>query len=136
MNLENKNVSIKDGNLATLSLYDLNKQIISQMPELTNEKIEEKINLIKEFGKARGAEFYMLLNNEIRYYTLFRLVQEYANVYSFEQEVINCLKYLGTIKAIDLNSDGVIEAWVQLHENDEVIVLYLFPYDEGVILCQ
>lgn len=127
---------IKDtaAQLSTLSLYDLNKQIIAQLPNLTDQEIEEKKTILREFKKVREAQFYMLLNNEIRYYTLFEINDAFLNTYPFEQEVVNCLLSLGSIKAIDLNSDGVIEAWVD-NVDAGIIVLYLFPYDEGVITC-
>lgn len=120
--------------LNTLSLYDLNKQLIGQLPNLTPEEIKQKILLIKEFKNIREAEFYMLLSNEIRYYTLFHIDFNTINTYSFEEEVIACLEELGYIKSIELNADGVIEIWVT-QDSENTIVLYLFPYDEGVIIC-
>lgn len=120
--------------MSTLSLYDLNKQLIAQLSDLTDQEIEEKRAILREFKEAREAQFYMLLNNEIRYYTLFEINEDFLNTYPFEQEVIHCLLSLGPIKAIDLNSDGVIEAWVD-NADAGIIVLYLFPYDEGVITC-
>ena len=70
----------------------------------------------------------MLYGKEISYFTLFKIVEPQY----FSYEVIECLKNVGDIKAIDLTEDkDAIEAWVIA--DNEVTCLYLFPYDLGIV---
>ena len=73
--------------------------------------------------------YYMLYGKEISYFTLFRVIDSDY----FGYEVIECLKNIGAIKAIDFTeTKDAIEIWVE-NENDEPTCLYLFPYDNGIV---
>lgn len=109
-----------------LGLYDMNKQIIEQLPVLTD--LEDKKYTIDTLHAKFNNEFYMMYGKEISYFTLFKIVD---STY-FANEVIDCLGYVGAIKAIDLAEDGnAIEIWVQTE--DGPTCLYLFPYDSGLV---
>lgn len=109
-----------------MGLYDINKQIISQLPILTN--LEDKKYTIYSLHAKFNNEFYMLYGKEISYFTLFKI---FDAIY-FGDEVINCLNNIGDIKAIDFTeSKDAIEIWVQNAEGPTC--LYLFPYDMGLV---
>lgn len=109
-----------------IGLYDMNKQIISQLPALTN--ILEKQKLINNFSVNTKNTYYMLYGKEISYFTLFK-IKEYQY---FGAEVVDCLEHIGFIKAIDLTeANDAIEIW--LENEDGPTCLYLFPYDIGVV---
>ena len=119
-----------EGGGLELGLYDLNKQIIEQLPTLTPEELENKKEIINEFHKKYNNEFYMLYGKEISYFTLFKLNK---NTTQFGNEVIDCLKNVGFIKSIDkTETDDAIEIWIQ-PETIESTCLYLFPYDSGLV---
>ena len=118
-----------EGSNISMGLYDMNKQIISQLPTLTTDDLLEKLPLVEELHNKYNNEYYMLYGKEISYFTLFKLKQ----VESFPHEAIDCLQNIGPIKAIDLTEDkDAIEAWVMA--DDEATCLYLFPYDMGVVI--
>lgn len=77
----------------------------------------------------------MLLSNEMRYYTIFSCGYG-AMADPFHSSVIDCLNAIGPIKSIEKNNDGVIEIWCFSIVDEELHVFYLFPYDEGVVLCR
>ena len=116
-----------------MSLYDMNKQIIAQLPALTEEALEAKYELIDEFGK--GKHWCMLLGKEIGYYTLFHHLEKDANE-TFASAVLDCVSYLGKVQSIEYADEGhtAIEIWIV--KDEEATVLYLFDYAEGVIECQ
>ena len=119
-----------EGSGLELGLYDLNKQIIEQLPALTPEELENKEETINELHKKYNNEFYMLYGKEISYFTLFKLNK---NTTQFGNEVIDCLKNVGFIKSIDMTeTEDAIEIWVQ-PETIESTCLYLFPYDSGLV---
>ena len=116
-----------------LNLYDLNKQIISQLPILQNETMDEAMDKIKQYIKDMENTFYMLLCRDFNYYTLFHIV-DYITEPDAASEVIACAGELGQIKIVDTNDDGAMEIWVHPADS-EPVVMYLFGYDGGVIEC-
>ena len=103
---------------------------------MTDEQINEAKNTIKNFI-TENSHFWMLLNNEKRYYTIFWL-SDHRNISldpRIEDEVIECLKELGTIKSIE-QVDDAIEAWIIDKNDSEAYAYYLFNYDKGVVVCR
>lgn len=125
----------EDGGL-TVSLYDVNKMAMPNLPDLTDEQIDEAKSMVAKFI-ASNTKYWMLLNNEKKYYTVFELTHEknVLLVKNIEDEYVECLKEIGAIKSIE-QVDGAIEAWVVDKEDSEAYVYYLFNYDKGVILCK
>ncbi len=119
-----------------MDLYSLNRMFMSQMPNLSEEDIENAKQTIRRFidhdsGNSSGV--YMLLCHDLRYYTIFLKDKAYEE--KMEEVVIECLEYFGDIKSIDYNEDSnAIELWFT--SDDEPYVAYLFNYNEGVVLCQ
>lgn len=117
-----------------MSLYDLNKQIISQLPNM--EDFEEAKQIITDYHNNMSNKYYMLLFRELNYFTLFNINPYDEIELVFEDEVIECLKNLGNIKSITMcDSEGSVECWVTTAD-DNTVVGYLFGYDGGVIECQ
>ena len=114
------------------SVYDMNKQIISQMPAMTDEQIQAGTATITEFISSIGGKYYMLLCNELKYYTVF--VKDNGQ-YVMPEEVIACANQCGTLKSVSLDENGAVEIWIQDSEG-EPHVMYFFNYDAGVIVCQ
>ena len=109
-----------------MGLYDMNKQIISQLPDLT--EFEDATAAINKLYESRPDRFYMMYGKEISYFTLFEIIDDFW----FPSNVIECCANIGNIKAIDLTEAAdAIEIWVM--SDDEPTCLYLFPYDSGVV---
>ena len=109
-----------------MGLYDINKQIISQLPILTD--LEDKCYTINSLHAKFNNFYYMMYGKEISYFTLFKIIEPQY----FGSEVIDCLKNIGIIKAIDFTeAQDAIEIWVE--NEDGPTCLYLFPYDNGVV---
>lgn len=119
----------QEGSLG-ITMYELNKQLISQLPRLTAKKIQESKHLITQYGLSTNNQFYLLYGKEISYFTLFQI----EDFESFGKEVISCLKEVGVIKAIDLTEDKTaIEIWITQNDTTDSVCLYLFPYDAGIV---
>lgn len=131
-----------------MTAYDINKQVIDQLPALTEEKLEDKKDIISQFVKNTNNEYYMLLCREKNYFTLchrvpgmnpspadnVRQYSEWPNeIITTEDLIIECAQCLGEIKAIEL-VDGAVEIWVT--DPFDTYVMYFFPYDGGVEACQ
>lgn len=115
-----------------MNLYDLNKQIISQLKPLSQEKLYEGIKLINNWKNKEG-NFYLLNCKELNYFTLFQK----SNIYLHEslgELVLDCLYNVGKILDISITEDKkAIEFWIKLSNQDEPVVMYLFNYDLGVV---
>ena len=126
----------KEGGLS-VSLYDINKMTMVNFPDLTDEQIDDAKRMIAKFISPKST-FWMLLNNEKRYYTVFQLTKnkDIILIKNIEDEVIDCLKEIGSIKSIDQVDENTVEAWVVDKTDSEAYAYYLFNYDKGVVICR
>ena len=119
-----------------LTLYDLNKLIVAQMPSLTTKELEEKKKLITDFVAEIQGKYYLLLSKELNYYTLFAIQSDVET--EICNELIQCLASFGEIKSIDLvhqDTDSALECWV-CDKNNNASVFYFFDWTEGTIECK
>lgn len=129
-NSENKK-QIQFGNL-----YDINKNIVKQNEVKLSEGIlNSKKEIIKNFINKDNNNYYMLLCNEKKDYTVFDFQK-----FKTPERCRDCAKCLvdeclinrGEIRGIDLTKDkNAIEIWMII--DNEAYVYYFFPYDNGVI---
>lgn len=123
-----------NGNL-NMTLYDLNKAAVTQLPnysEADKQAAKELINTYDDFSTM--TRYYMLLCRELNYYTVFQ--RQFTGLEDFGDVVIECLENLGNIKSIEVTEDKTaIEAWI-VNSDNEAHVVYLFNYDQGVIICK
>lgn len=117
-----------------MNLYDINKQVISQLPALNTEDVDNSKKIIVEYFNNTLGEYYMLLCNDLKYYTIFSL-KETLTEPIFEDEVIDCvLDFVDNIKSINYDENKTaIEIWFT--KDEETYVMYLFDYSLGVIEC-
>lgn len=129
---DGKWVTLKmDDSGINIGLYELNQQIISQLPTL--EDVEEKIELINNLHDCFHNTFYMLYGKEISYFTLFETTLDHPECYDLGHGVIECLANVGEIKSIEATTNAdAIEIWVQ-QADSQPTCLYLFPYDNGIV---
>ena len=115
-----------DGTGLNLGLYDINKQIIAQLPPM--EDFEKAVESVITLYEKYKNEYFMLYGKEISYFTLFKIIDDFW----FSNDVIDCCNNVGVIKAFDLTETAdAIEIWVE--NEDGPTCLYLFPYDNGLV---
>ena len=118
-------VKMESGGI-NMGLYDMNKQIISQLPTLTD--FTKAIENVRDLHDKYWNQYYMMYGKEISYFTLFKV----CGKSEFGQDIIDCCMNVGTIKAMDMTeAEDAIEIWVE--NEDGPTCLYLFPYDSGVV---
>lgn len=113
-----------------LNLYELNKQVVSQLPDFDDEKIEEFKKVIAEWKGNRKA--FLLVGKEIGYYTVFIHTDtpEGRISESIEDLVIECLGNVAPIKSYEVMDENAIEIWLSI---EDATVLYLINYEEGIV---
>jgi hypothetical protein len=117
-----------------MNMYDINKQIIAQLPVISGENLEAvKSGIIRKYCDQMKAEYYMLLCRDINYYTIFRIDTKLADE-TIDDVLIECAGNIGEIKSVDFIEDAeALELWMTNEE--DTYVAYFFPYDTGVIVC-
>ena len=121
-----------------MTLYELNQAGYNSLPKMSKSAIDAKrLELIdwfegflNEVGDTDDAIYFMLLNNERHYYTIFAWMEDSANVLA--KEVLSIVQDLGTLKSIEKNDNGAWEFWVTLPDATTHAYL-LFNYTQGVI---
>lgn len=116
--------------------YEINKLVIAQLPALiTDAQLASSKELIKEFthNHITSVGYYMLLCNDIHYYTVFEVCDEYEE--KVEDIILECLQNIGVIQQINkAENENAIECWIK---NDKGVFMFLlFNYDWGVITCR
>lgn len=118
---------MEENNKIELSLYEMNRSIISQMAPIN---VSNKTSELREFLENTKNEYYMLYGKEISYFTLF-LIKERKAIKVMEV-LKECLENLGKVIVFEMTElKDAIEIWIRNSE-DETTCLYFFPYDLGV----
>ena len=125
-----------------MTMYDLNKQIISQLPALDADGLDKAMKVLDMFVNELEQTYFMMLCREMNYYTLFKVdrgTEVTGDLEGFSAEVLDCALDLGVLKSVERVEDtGAIEIWIEPTKDEdpsEPVVMYLFPYDAGVIEC-
>ena len=123
-----------------VSLYDFNRANMGQFPILsTEEEINGAKNIILDFLCRDEMSYYMLLNHETRYFTLFEFsngIKSDGRRKTMANDVIECMANCG-YGILDICYDDAgtaLEVWVKDLDTDTVYMYLLFPYDFGVIV--
>lgn len=114
-----------------ISLYEMNKQLMSKEPLLTEQEIEEKIDELSKTINNSQARAWMLLCNERQDYTIF--------LHSFHSKLENQLKedmketFLnrGNLVSIDKQETGAYEIWIKI--DNECFCYMFFDYSNAII---
>ena len=129
------------------TLYEVNKSIIENNIEaLTEEEMQNKKQIVREFINETNNNYYMLLCNENKDYTIFHRHRKSENgefldlSEGYEGEILEnvlideCLVNRGKTKSISLTeTKDAIEIWISI--NGDSYVFYFFPYDAAIIEC-
>lgn len=115
-----------------MNLYELNQSGYQSLPKMTDAEIEKKREDIWRFLLANKGSYYMLVCNELKYYTLFSNYRPGMVVIKnpMIDTILEIVEDLGVLKAIEVN-ESMIEFWVS--KDDECHMYAFFNYDRGVV---
>lgn len=114
-----------------MTLYEMNQTAYMRQPQLTSKEIDKAKLKVYDFIYANGIEYFMLLCNELKYYTIFDLkVATHTTIDEMVEELFDIVNELGTLRGIEVY-DQRIEFWI--YKYDRCHAYLLFSYDEGVI---
>ena len=123
-----------------INLYDFNKANMGKLPVLeTEEQFNGAKKVITDFlQKDEFAFYYMLLNHENRYFTVFEFTRDIKSDGRRDrmaQDVLECMFNcdFGIIDICPDESGNALEVWVKNLDTETAYMYLLFPYDFGVI---
>ncbi len=107
------------------SLYDLNKQVMSQLPPQSEDALNHNYNLIGAwFSSTDKTHWFMLMCKERSDFTLFHIKE--ANYSKAIEELKEVLQERGKILAIQyIHGEDAFEIWIK-DADDEVFMFMLF----------
>jgi len=133
-NIEKAEMAKVDLPELTVDMYSLNKSLYTSATPLSPTKIREGFEKIQRtYNAAKESTYYMLLNNELRYYTLFHKSTD--SIEPFGDVVKECVEGFGIIKDVASVENNAFEIWVTTEKN-ETYCFMLFDYTAGVIEVQ
>lgn len=116
----------------TMSLYEMNRQLINQLPDYNDEAWNGAEAILKEYLEKHPNSYYMMYGRELNYFTVFQKRDE-AEFASLFDAMKTCLASVGGVRSFDFDGEAAIEIWVKPDIASTVTCLYLFPYDDGVV---
>lgn len=117
------------------NLYDINKQLMATMLEMTDAEINLITPQLEEWFNWKLDGYAMLLCRERYDFTVFHLYEK-QNPYPQKvavSELFELLKERGKILSIEKADESSWEIWIKIDE--EAFAFYLFGCDEWIIEC-
>ena len=116
----------------SMSLYEMNRQLINQLPDYNEEAWDGAKEILKEYLEKHNHSYYMLYGRELSYFTVFHK-EDSAEFVDLFSALKTCLDSIGGVRSFDFDGETAIEIWVKPDVASTVTCLYLFPYDDGVV---
>lgn len=103
----------------TLKKFEQERNIIKDLPPFTQEEFEMvREDLIKYFEERPKVKNFMLLSNELRYYTIFSKTTAITTAVGATDRVLTFLRNdsfltgLGELKVLKRTGEDEIEIWI------------------------
>lgn len=117
-----------------LTIYDMNKAIVSKEPTLDLSKgtVMNKLidSLMDWFGK-RLATYYLAYGRDVHYVTMFKNSASNSFNEASAQLVVDTIAAVGDIISMDYEEDR-IEVWIRTKDSKAELI-YIMPYDDGLV---
>ena len=118
--------------MININLYEFNQMGYNSLPNYDEEDFNYAEQLIRNFLNKYPSKYYLLLNNDLHYYTFF--VKNGIVITDPVKEILSIVKELGNVKSIEIaNSGDAIEFWINTLTDKECHMFLLFDYALGVI---
>ena len=99
--------------------FEQDKSIIAQFPAFTKEEIKEVKEDVKNYFRERPkVKYFMLLSNELNYYTIFSKETVISTPVGHAEKLVNFLleddflKTLGDLKVLKRTGNDELEIWI------------------------
>lgn len=118
---------------AKLTWYELKCAQMAKLPKLSKEGYKNGKKMLDKLKNKFNNLHYMMLCNELRYYTVLVSCPCQVCNDKFSDVIIECAESVGEI--LDINFDETktaVQIWIRTAP-EEVHAVMVFPYDAGVV---
>lgn len=132
---EKHGIKVDDAQLEMPTLYEMNKQLMeNEKPMFGKELAKKAMELGQWLTDDEGKmEYLMLLNNELKDYTIFKLSPDTNKTDYTGELIIACLCNRGIVYSIVKQKDNAWEIWIKHKTTHEFHVYYLFDYSQAIV---
>ena len=99
--------------------FEQDRSIIKNLPPFTTEEFQEvREDVIKYFEERPKVKNFMLLSNELRYYTIFQRSSALVTALGYADRVLtflnndSFLRELGELKVLKRTGEDELEIWI------------------------
>ena len=118
-----------------MNLYEYNQVGYNSLPNLTKLEMRVGLEKIEDYINNHVGQYYALINNELKYYTMFHkntFNVNWANLAA--NELLDIAFDLGGVKDYGVTGNGdAIAFWIDYNDEGMTHAFYFFKYDNGVI---
>lgn len=116
-----------------MTIYELNQGLYSN-PNIVPMTSSNVRTVIKEYLENHLAKFYLMLNHDMHYYTVFYFEDKNRGVLNrCVQTIWNLVHDLGDVMDALINPDnGMLEFWIK-RPDGQVLMFGFFEYERGVV---
>ena len=113
-----------------MTLYEMNQIAYNKLPKMPKAEIRRATEKLEQFLTEHDSKYYMMLNVDGRYYTVYTYNQEH-DIKKMAFEMIDVAKRTGITASLDEVENDMVEFWIQ---QDKTCSMYaMFDYTQGVI---
>lgn len=118
---------------AVIDNYALNKQMYAKITPPSQDEVNAMfVNVGAWLSTHHKKHYYMLLNNELHYYTTFNLKN--PNYDKMVQELKECLAFRGRVLDIEYqHAEDTYQIWIKEYKTDNIYMFMLFEAEDFVI---
>lgn len=110
-----------------MNLYEINQEAYKNTPPM---KEEDVLNVVHEYVVTHPSTYYMMLNHDIHYFTVFN--NSRRSIQKVSEAIVKIAIELGEIVDAVINSDNkMLELWIRY--DGEIIMFGVFDYYRGVV---
>jgi hypothetical protein len=116
-----------------MNLYSFEQDAQGKLPDYTDADILKAKRRVQDFLSSNPSQYYMMLCNEERYYTLYTFTGYYKFA-EMAEEIIDIASHIGAIKDVSISDEHDAMLFWIVPDGDDLPHLYaLFDYTQGVV---
>lgn len=110
-----------------MNLYEINQSAYSNVPPMKEENI---LTVVHEYILSNPSTYYMMLNHDIHYFTVFNNTRR--SIQRISEAIVKIAMELGEVVDVINNTDNhMLEIWIR--KDNKALMFGTFNYERGVV---
>lgn len=123
-------ISVREKERYKMNLYEFNKNLYKSVPAMSASNVQ---TVIKEYLEKYPSSFYLMLNHDKHYYTVFHVEDiDHMITNKSVHTIWSIVRELGEVVDAMIGDNGMLEFWIR--QDPETILMFgFFNYERGVV---